>query len=231
MQINGFNKTTLLDYPKHLAATIFLGGCDFRCPFCHNASLVLTPLHQPIISEEDVISFLKKRSNILEGVCITGGEPTLHNELPLFIEKIKNLGLKVKLDTNGNNPNMLQKLLDLKLLDYIAMDIKNSREKYTETIGLSGFTITNVDDSIQLIKSCGIDYEFRTTAVKEFHEINDFIEIGKWIHEAKLYYIQSYIDSGDTISTGFSAFSKIELDLLKSSVAPFVNFVDIRGVD
>jgi pyruvate formate lyase activating enzyme len=236
MQINGFNKTTLLDYPGHLAATIFLGSCDFRCPFCHNASLVISPMKQPCIPTDEILAVLIKRKNVLEGVCISGGEPTLQDDLPSFIEQIKKLNLKVKLDTNGNNPTMIQELIDHTLIDYIAMDIKNSKDNYIETIGKTDFsnssTIMNhIEKSVDIIKSSTIDYEFRTTVVKELHSDRNFVEIGKWIQGARKYFLQSYIDSGNTIQSGFSAYSKPELEHFKTLVEPYVNTVEIRGID
>ena len=148
MKIHGFNKSTLLDYPEHLAATIFLGGCNLRCPFCHNGSLVLRPYTQPVIYEEDVLAYLNKRKNILEGVCITGGEPTLYPDLPIFISKIKDTGLKVKLDTNGTNPGLVRQLIEDKLIDYIAMDIKNSKDKYGLTSGVNDLHVESIEESI-----------------------------------------------------------------------------------
>lgn len=231
MQIHGFNKTTLLDYPKHLAATIFLGGCNYRCPFCHNASLVMNPNDQPIIPEEVVLSTLFNRKHILEGVCITGGEPTLQKELPEFIRKIKEIGLKVKLDTNGNNPNMIKHLVSENLIDYIAMDIKNSLEKYGTTVGILNFNTTNIQESVSFIMSCGVPYEFRTTVVKEFHDKSDFYQIGNWIKGATSYYLQSYKDSGDILFPGLSSYSKEDLDDFREILTPYVDFIALRGVD
>jgi pyruvate formate lyase activating enzyme len=231
MQINGFNKTTLLDYPRHLAATIFLGGCNMRCPFCHNASLVTKLGSQPVIPEEEVLAYLTKRRNILEGVCITGGEPTLYPELPEFISKIKALGFKVKLDTNGTNPALLKTLVREHLIDYAAMDIKNSKEKYGQTAGLSDFSTDSVSESISFLLSSGLDYEFRTTIVKELHTAEDMISIGRWIKGAKEYYLQSYKDSGDIIAPGFSSHSKETLLQFQTLLAPYVNLVALRGVD
>lgn len=231
MHIHGFNKSTLLDYPKHLAATIFLGGCNMRCPFCHNASLVLRPHSQPIIPAEDVLAYLNKRKNILEGVCITGGEPTLYSELPSFISHIKEIGLKVKLDTNGTNPAMISKLADEKLIDYIAMDIKNSKEKYISTTGNTNLSMNNINESVSLLISGLVEYEFRTTIVNELHTELDMEAIGNWIRGAKAYYLQSYIDSGDVISPQFTAADKETLKRYKDILSSYVQFADIRGVD
>lgn len=231
MHIHGFNKSTLLDYPKHLAATIFLGNCNMRCPFCHNASLVLRPQSQPNIPKDEVLGYLKKRKNILEGVCITGGEPTLHIELPTFISQIKELGFKVKLDTNGTNPRMMKELIDKKLIDYVAMDIKNSKDKYVYTTGNKDTSIDKIEESISLLLSKIVDYEFRTTIVRELHTELDMQSIGGWINGAKAYYLQAYSDSGDVISPGFTSPSKETLMVYKSILSPYVELVDIRGID
>lgn len=228
--INGFNKTTLLDYPGRLAATIFLGGCNFRCPFCHNTSLVLAPESQPIISDKEIFNTLKKRVGILEGVCITGGEPTLYPGLIGLITEIKNLGFLLKLDTNGSNPDIIAKLINLNLVDYIAMDIKNSREKYCQTIGLNKVNIDKISESISILLSSNIDYEFRTTVVKDFHELSDFISIGKWINGGKAYYIQGFEDSENVIKSGLTSYTLAELKEIQNVILPYVNQVSIRGV-
>ncbi|SHO53045.1 anaerobic ribonucleoside-triphosphate reductase activating protein [Anaerocolumna xylanovorans] len=231
MRIHGFQKTTLLDYPGHLAATIFLGGCNFLCPFCHNASLVLSPDSLPAIPEEEVLSTLKKRKGILEGVCITGGEPTLEADLADFIKKIKDLGFLVKLDTNGSNPILLEKLLSQKLLDYVAMDIKSSPLKYPAAIGKSNFPLKNISESIKLLLMDKVDYEFRTTIIKELHSPSDLILIGEWIKGAKAYYLQSYKESEDVISPGFHSYSKEELLNMLPMLLPYALKVELRGVD
>ena len=231
MFFHGFNKFTLLDYPKHLAATIFVGGCNMRCPFCHNGSLVLRPQSQLIIHADDILSYLNKRKSILEGVCITGGEPTLYTDLPSFISQIKEIGLKVKLDTNGTNPTMMGTLIDSKLIDYVAMDIKNSKEKYISTAGNKDISMDKIEESVSLLLSEGIDYEFRTTLVNELHQEQDMNSIGDWIRGARAYYLQSYMDSGDVISPGFTPPSKETLILYRDILSPYVKFVDIRGVD
>lgn len=231
MQIHGFNKTTLLDYPGHLACTIFLGGCNFRCPFCHNASLVLAPTKQPTIPEEEIFHTLIKRKGILEGVCITGGEPTLYPGLSNFITKIKELGYLVKLDTNGNNPKVLRNLINNHSVDYVAMDIKNSKEKYGLSIGFDTFDTSNISESISLLLSSDIDYEFRTTVVKEHHTAEDFLSIGKWLQGAKAYYLQAYKDSGDIISPGLSSYSKTELNDFRNILLQYIQTVGIRGID
>lgn len=210
MKIKGLQKTTLLDFPEKLACTVFTGGCNFRCPFCHNASLVLRAGEAQEISEADFFNYLNKRKEMLDGVCITGGEPTLCPDLEDFIKKIKELGLLVKLDTNGTFPEKIESLLDKGLVDYIAMDIKNSKSKYAVTAGISDFPDA-VEKSINIIINKAPDYEFRTTVVRELHTPQDIAEIAKWIRNSKKYFLQAYVDSGDTIESGFSSYSASEM--------------------
>lgn len=231
MQIHGLNKTTLLDYPEHVAATIFTGGCNFRCPFCHNGDLVLHPNDFPVISEEEIFAFLRKRKGVLSGVCITGGEPTLQPDLLPFIKKIKELGYLVKLDTNGYRPDVLRQLLAEGMLDHVAMDIKNCKEKYAIATGVSEIDIAKIEESVELIKQSGIAYEFRTTVVKELHSEEDFAAIGEWLLGAEAYYLQSYRDNENVIQRGFSAYSREELERFAALLAPFVKKVELRGVE
>lgn len=231
MQINGFNKLTLLDYPKHLAATIFIGGCNLRCPFCHNASLVTSPGSQPVFPKEEVLSTLAKRKGILEGVCITGGELTLYTELPDFIKEIKDLGFKVKLDTNGTNPSMMKSLVADKLIDYVAMDIKNSKEKYPLTSGIQKLSIDKIEESIFYLLSNSVDYEFRTTVVAEHHQESDMHSIGQWIQGAKSYYLQAYQDSGDILSPGLSCPPKETLLRFTHILSDYIEYVALRGIE
>ena len=230
MRICGLNKTTLLDYPGCVAATLFVGGCNFRCPFCHNGDLVL---HSGDISgyeEEEVLSFLKKRKNVLEGVCVTGGEPTLYEELPSFIAKIKTLGYKVKLDTNGSNTKMLQKLMNEKLVDYVAMDIKAPVAGYDKVCGVN-VDIEKIKQSVDLLKSGETMYEFRTTIVKELHTEADILEIGKWLSGAENYYLQSYQETDKNICQGFSAMSGEKLFELEKKLQTDIKNVKVRGVE
>ena len=206
MIIKGFAKLTLLDYPGRVACTVFTGGCNFRCPFCHNASLAIRAREVDTIPESEVFELLKKRKGILDGVCITGGEPLLFgDELYDFIIEIKKLGYAVKLDTNGSFPERLAALIEAGLVDKVAMDIKNSPEKYALTAGVENFDIASILKSVELLKSSGVDYEFRTTVVKELHSASDFEAIGKMIEGAKAYFLQSFVDSGDLIGEGLSA--------------------------
>lgn len=230
MQIHGFNKTTLLDYPRHLAATIFLGGCNMRCPFCHNAALVTDPNSQPSIASSEVIAYLEKRRGILEGVCVTGGEPTLYPDLPDFIKQIKALGLKVKLDTNGTNPSMLKYLVEEKLIDYVAMDIKNSPEKYAVSSGVAGLSLQPILESVAYLLTEPVEYEFRTTIVKELHTEQDMSSIGQWLQGAKAYYLQAFKDSDDIIIPGYSSHSKETLEHFVQILKAYITQVSLRGV-
>lgn len=232
MLILGLNKTVLLDYPGHVAAALFAGGCNFRCPYCHNKDIVMSKFAP--LADEEIFSFLNKRKNVLTGVCITGGEPTLHADLPDFIGRIKQLGYLVKLDTNGTNPSMLRDLIDDGLIDYCAMDVKNSPRKYADTVGFSedaGFWIDVVTDSIRiLLRQQKIPYEFRTTVVKELHDEDDMLSISTWIAGAKAYFIQSYVESVGVLRPGFHAHAHETLVKFAQIVLPLVPSVMLRGV-
>ena len=231
MEIHGLNKTTLLDYPEHVAATVFTGGCNFRCPFCHNSELVLAPGGQPAFSEEEVLAFLKKRRGLLEGVCITGGEPTLQPDLEEFIGKVKELGYLVKLDTNGYRPEVLERLLKAGMLDYVAMDVKASPENYSKVAGLQGMDVERVGRSVKLLKESGIDYEFRTTVVKGLHSIEEFEKIGRWISGAKAYYLQAYRENENVLCPGYEAFSKEEMEAMAAFAHRYIDRVMLRGIE
>ncbi len=192
MNIHGLQKMTLLDFPGCVAATVFLGGCDYRCPYCHNFELVDGSV-PPVLSQEELFSFLNKRSGILDGVVITGGEPCLRRDLPEFARQIKDMGYKVKLDSNGNHPDMLKEMVDSGTIDYVAMDIKNSLPKYGMTIGVPGFDTRAVEESIEYLLENRVEYEFRTTVVAEFHDEEDFEKIGDMIAGCSRYYLQQYV--------------------------------------
>lgn len=192
MEIGGFLPTTLLDYPEKLACTVFTCGCNFRCPFCQNGSLVLGTHDDQNV---DVLEQIKKRKNILEGVCISGGEPTLQKDLPDFLKKIKSLGLLVKLDTNGSRPDMVKSLHQEGLIDYVAMDIKSSRDNYPAVSGIAGLSIAPIEDCVEFLMQSGIAYEFRTTLVKGLHTYDDMRNIAAWLKGAEKYYLQSYEDN------------------------------------
>lgn len=230
MQIHGFNKTTLLDFPGHLASTVFTGGCNMRCPYCQNADLVLNPMSQPLISEEVVFDHIKKRKGIIEGVCITGGEPTLQADLEDFIKRLKELGVMVKLDSNGYRPKVLKRLMENGLLDYVAMDIKSSLDDYHTVAGVKLDT-SLIKESIDLLKNGPIDYEFRTTVVKELHSKETFEKIGELLSGAKQYFLQGYIDSERVIERRFSSYTKEELETFVAILKKTIKNVSIRGVD
>lgn len=231
MRISGLQKLTLLDFPNLVACTIFLPGCQFRCPFCQNSSLVLGLENRDEIDENDLFEYLKSRKGRLDGVCVTGGEPTLQSDLVEFISKIKNLGYKVKLDTNGYNPKVLKELIDLSLLDYVAMDIKNSLEKYPLTAGVQNLKIQNILDSISILKESQIPYEFRTTVIKEFHNEKDFLSIAKLIEGCENYYLQEYRDGETCIQQGFHAYSKEDMDRFVAILKENGINAKLRGVD
>ncbi len=236
MDIHGLNKLTLLDYPGHMACLIFTGGCNYRCPFCQNRDLVLHPTSQPVIPEEEFISFLKLRQGILEGVCITGGEPTLCPDLPDLIQKIRSLGYKVKLDTNGSRPEAVKALLSQNLLDYVAMDIKNAPGKYAETTGLSSEAcpLEAVKETASLLINSNMDYEFRTTVVKELHTAEDLLEIANWLKGAKAYYLQPFKDCDTLVGCEeghFHSYSPDELKHFRELLTPYFGVTGLRGTD
>lgn len=230
MQISGLQKLTLLDYPNHLACTLFAPSCNFRCPWCHNAQLVLHPENEAY-SENEIFDFLSQRRNILEGVCISGGEPTLQKDLPDFIKRVRSLGFLVKLDTNGSNPELLSLLIKQNLVDYVAMDIKNCKEKYAVTCGVSKLDISKQEASIALLMNSSISYEFRTTIVKEFHTPKDIQKIGEWIKGSNAYYLQSFVDSKDLIGQTFTAYSKEEMIKFQKLLADTIPNTMLRGIE
>ena len=231
MQIFGFNKTTLLDFPEHVACTVFTGGCNFRCPFCQNGDLVLHGGSLPVLDEEEVFRVLRKRKGILTGVCVTGGEPTLQRDLDVFLSRVKELGYLVKLDSNGYRPEVLQSLCERGLVDYFAMDIKSSRENYARTAGVKELDMGLIRESVDFIRSCGLDYEFRTTVVRELHSSGDFLSIGEWLKGCKAYFLQSYVESEGVICKEFSSYSKEELEEFVMLLKPYIDNVSLRGVD
>ena len=226
-------KTTLLDFPGHVACTIFTGGCNFRCPFCHNAELLDMNL-PAVYSEEEIFAFLEKRKHTLEGVAITGGEPTLQKDLKQFIRNIRErFGLRIKLDTNGFRPSVLRELLDEELLDYAAVDIKSGPSGYGKAVGIADIDLAPIRESIEILRRGAIPYEFRTTVVKGLHETRDFEEIGQLIEGCSNYYIQSYRDDGNVLNreAGFGAFTKAELLAFLEIVRSHVGHAELRGVE
>ncbi len=203
MRICGFEKFSMVDWEGKVVCTIFASGCNFRCPFCHNASLALSSA--PDIAEEEVFQYLEKRKGLVDGVCISGGEPTLSPDLPDICQRIKNLGYLIKLDTNGTNPNMVKDLVENGLVDYVAMDVKNSPEKYASTVGATGIALDNVLSTLKFLKDSGVDHEFRTTVIGDFHKDKDMESIANLVKGAKAYYIQKYVDRDECISHGFES--------------------------
>ncbi len=230
MKIHGLQKMTLLDFPGRVACTVFLGGCDFRCPFCHNFELAEGKL-PPIMEEEELLSFLKTRHGLLDGVAFTGGEPCLHPGLPDLMVKIRDLGFATKLDSNGYHPARLREILDRGLADYIAMDIKNSPEKYAMTCGVESIDLDIIRESIALIMERAPDYEFRTTVVAEFHEEADFHAMGEMIRGARRYFLQCFTDR-DTVPFGnLHAPSRESLEKYREISRNYVADTELRGVD
>ncbi len=226
MVFGGMQKLTLLDFPGKVACTLFTVGCNFRCPFCHNGSLVEgEPFEQ--IPEEEVLSLLEKRLGILEGVCITGGEPLLQKDLPAFLRKVKALGYPVKLDTNGSFPEQLKALVEEGLIDYVAMDIKNCPDRYAETAGVEH---PGVDESIDFLLSGKVDYEFRTTVVDELHTVRDIEEAAKRIKGARRYFLQSFVESEFVLQDGLHAPSREKLEEMQRVANPYVAEISLRGV-
>ena len=230
MRIQGLQKLTLLDYPEKVACTVFTAGCNFRCPFCHNASLVTHIPAEAEMTEEKFFQFLKKRKGILDGVCVTGGEPLLQSDIEPFIRQIKELGYLVKLDTNGSFPEKLKALVEQGLVDYVAMDIKNSISGYGRTIGLDSRYDESVKESVAYLLEGNVEYEFRTTVTRNFHQEADFEEIGKWIGGAKRYFLQGFVDSGDLIEQNIEGVSKEEMEMFLRKVKPYVPSAKLRGV-
>ncbi len=230
MKIHGLQKMTLLDFPGHVACTVFFGGCDMRCPFCHNAEL-LDGSAQPVMEEEDFYAFLKKRQGLLDGVAITGGEPLLQKNLRDFIRRIRDLGYPVKLDTNGTHPDRLDVLLREEAVQYVAMDIKNSPERYAETAGLPEIDLAPVRESVTLLMTGKTPYEFRTTVVKELHDDNSFIRIGEWIRGAERYFLQKFTDRDTVPFGGLHAPEDMQMRRWADIVRPMVPSVELRGVE
>ncbi len=231
MQIHGMNKTTLLDYPEHVAATLFTGGCNFRCPFCQNSGLVLSPQSEPTIPEDELFDFLRKRHGILSGVCITGGEPTLQPDLPDFLRRIRDLGYLIKLDTNGYRPDVLIALTEEGLIDYVAMDIKASLPHYETAAGIPKLDTVPIEESVAFLMKGSLPFEFRTTVVKGLHTAEDFEAIGPWLAGCPKYYLQSYKDSDAVLCPGYSSFSTEELNAFLQILKPYIPSASLRGVD
>lgn len=234
--IAGLQKMTLLDFPGKVACTLFLQGCNFRCPFCHNSDL-LPHTGEKFMSQEAFLAFLESRKGLLEGVAVTGGEPTGQPELPELLQKIKAMDFSVKLDTNGTNPKMLQGLMDAHLVDYVAVDVKNSPAKYAQTVGLPQMQLDKIAESLKLLLTADVDYELRTTLVAQLHEEQDIEAMGKWLislvpgKKPKKLFLQSFVDRDSVLFSGLCAPSTDEILRYKNTLAPYVEKVEIRGVE
>lgn len=230
MLLRGLQKTTLLDFPGQVACTVFTGGCNFRCPFCHNASLIENLASDERLSEENFFAFLEKRRGLTDGVCITGGEPLLQKDILPFIRRIKEMGFLVKLDTNGSYPTVLKELVRAELLDYVAMDIKNAKDAYLQTAGTEKNILPAVEESVAFLKEGHVPYEFRTTVVKGFHTEESMREIGAWLGDVPHYFIQNFSDAGEVLTGGLSGFTPSELKALCDAVLPYVPNAKVRGL-
>lgn len=230
MKLGGLQKMTLLDFPGRVACTVFTVGCNFRCPFCHNSSLVVSPA-LPELSQDEFFAFLRKRQGLLDGVAVTGGEPLLHPDMPAFLERIRTLGYAVKLDTNGAFPDRLRDILENGLADYVAMDVKNSRAKYERTAGADAI-LPEVEQSVAMLLAGKTPFEFRTTLVDELHVPADFASIGQWIAGTERYFIQGFVDSGDILGGArFHAASTEKAMACLEAARPFVPNAQLRGVE
>lgn len=230
MKISGLQKLTLLDYPGEVACTVFTGGCNLRCPFCHNASLVTNPREDGIVDENDFFAFLNKRRCVLDGICVTGGEPLLQPDIADFLQRIKASGYLIKLDTNGCFPERLKGLVAQRLVDYVAMDVKSSPGQYAQATGMQSFDFSKVQKSIEYLLAGTVDYEFRTTVVKGLHNEMLLCDAAQSIRGAKQYFLQKFVDSGDLIGNGMSAFSDKEMKVFLDVVSPYVQTAALRGL-
>lgn len=228
---SGLQKLTLLDFPGYVACTLFTRGCNMRCPFCHNASLVVRAAEQKMYKNEEIMYFLKKRQGILDGVAITGGEPTLMPGLADFMAEVRELGYKIKLDTNGTRPEVLRTIIERGLADYVAMDIKNCKEKYGETVGFDlSYDLSPIEESISILMENKVDFEFRTTVSKSFHTPEDIVKVGEWLAGDEKYFLQQFKDSGDIIGEGIEPYDEAEMKVLLDTIRRFVPNAQLRGV-
>lgn len=236
MKIAGLQKMTLLDYPGKVACTVFLPGCNFRCPFCHNSGL-LDGGPETLLSQEELLGFLEKRRGLLDGVCVTGGEPTLQRELPQLLEAIKALGYPVKLDTNGSRPQVLEDLIRRGLVDYVAMDVKNAPGRYGETVGIPAMALEKTEQSLRLLLEGGVDYELRTTCVEEFHTPEDMGAMGAWLEglvpgaKPRRFFLQRFVDRDSVLLPGLHAPSREKMEEMRKALEPHAQSVSLRGVD
>lgn len=228
MKFGGLMKLTLLDYPEKVACTLFTVGCNFRCPFCHNGGMVLGNNCESI-SEQEALQFLQKRKNVLEGMCLSGGEPLLHSGVEEFLHKVKALGYCVKLDTNGAFPERLKNLVEQKLVDYVAMDVKNSKKMYAATVGAK-VDLEAICRSVEFLKGGNVDYEFRTTVTGSFHSEQSIAEMGRWLAGAKRLFLQKFVDSGDLLDSSVFGADDETMRLYRDVLIPFVPNTQLRGM-
>ncbi len=231
MDIFGLEKLSLVDYDGKVASTVFTGACNFRCPFCHNAPLVTGLNTLESMNERYIFDYLQSRKNILDGVCITGGEPTLNSDLPAFCQKLKELGFSVKLDTNGTNPKMIKTLVDNGLCDYFAMDIKSSPDGYGKVVGIDNYDVKTVSKSIEYFLTDATPYEFRTTLISEFHNEQTVSQMGAWIKDAKAHFLQKFKDNGACIKGGLTPVNKALAVKFKEILEQYVEKVQLRGYE
>lgn len=231
LKVRGLQKLTLLDFPGKTGCTVFLGGCNFRCPFCQNSELIVPSADLYEIPEEEFFAFLKKRQGILDGVAITGGEPLINKGIEEFVKRIKDMGYLVKLDTNGTFPKVLKSLGDKKLIDYVAVDIKNSEEKYAQTVGLQSVNLNPIYESIDYLMNGSIDFEFRTTVVKEFHKKEDFVKIGQWLKGDEKFFLQQYKDSEYVLKKGLTSYSEETMHEFCETLKLYIPKADVRGIE
>ena len=228
MKVFGFEKLSMVDFPGHLCCTVFTGGCNFKCPFCQNSDLVkMQNLRE--INQDEIFSYLSKRKGVIDSVCVSGGEPTIYPDLEQFIVKIKSLGFLVKLDTNGTNYEMLKRLIENNLVDYVAMDIKNSLSAYGETAGTNFVDLENIKKSVELLKRNLVDYEFRTTLVKQFHSTSTITEMANWLDGAKRIFLQHFVDNGTCLQKGLNEVEKQDAEKFLDILKNHVNYVELRG--
>lgn len=229
MKIYGLQKLTLLDFPDRTACTVFTGGCNLRCPFCHNASLVLSPSDE--IPLEEFFAFLNKRRGVLDGVCVSGGEPCIQTGLKDFLAQIKDFGFLVKLDTNGFFPHVLKMLVNSKLVDYVAMDLKNDRASYARTVGIDGLDLSPIEESIDYLMSGVVDFEFRTTVTRDFHTKESLVRAAERIRGVRKYYLQKFEDSGELINESVRGYSDEAMKDLLLAVREVIPTAELRGVE
>ena len=235
MKISGLQKLTLLDFPNRVACTVFLGGCNLRCPFCHNSQLLGGDAEE-LMDSGALLDFLRKRQGVLDGVCITGGEPTLHADLPELLRSIRALGYAIKLDTNGTNPQLLRRLIDEGLVDYVAMDVKNGPDRYAETVGIEGFSLAAIEESIRLLLEDKTDYELRTTVVLPLHSEDSIAAMSAWLtalgdgKKVKRLYLQPFVDRDTVPVAGLCAPEADTLSAFVGLLQSCADYVTLRGV-